>query len=207
MRIALLLSVVGVLFSSAAIESPRDDSHRNMVMFLMEYLEIKYSAYSFDDFLYVAVKQQKMYHIQDQNVIGIYAISTAINGLGGNLGSHRTPIGLHRIKEKVGNGVPVGGILKEKTFTGELANIIDEPVAGNGDQITTRLLHLEGLEPGLNKGEGYDSYYRGIMIHGTPEEGLIGTPSSHGCIRMKNQEVLELFESVKSGTFVVILNN
>jgi lipoprotein-anchoring transpeptidase ErfK/SrfK len=75
------------------------------------------------------------------------------------------------------------------------------------DQITTRLFHLEGLEPGLNQGSDCDSYSRGIMIHGTPDEGLIGTPASHGCVRMKNEDVLQLFEMINHGTYVVILNN
>lgn len=207
MRVAILLSFIGILCCSANPETSRSDGNQNMVMFLKEYLEIKYSTYPFNDFLYVAVKQQKLYHIKDQEVTRVYRISTAKNGLGGKLGSNRTPAGLHRIKEKVGEGLPVGGILKEKTYTGDIAEIITTPIAGNGDQITTRLLHLEGLEPGINKGEGFDSYFRGIMIHGTPEEGLIGTPASHGCIRMKNTEVQELFERVKNGTFVVILNN
>ena len=72
------------------------------------------------------------------------------------------------------------------------------------DLITTRILRLEGLEPGINKGKGIDSFKRCIYIHGTPEEWLIGRPASHGCIRMKNGDVIGLFDLVKRDTLVKI---
>ena len=71
--------------------------------------------------------------------------------------------------------------------------------------ITSRILWLEGTEQGKNKGDGIDSYKRYIYIHGTSEEGLIGQPASHGCIRMKNKDVIDLFKEVSIGTFVLIL--
>lgn len=181
--------------------------YSGMVSFLKEYLSIKYSDHQFDDMLYVAVKQQKMYYIRGNQVVGEYPVSTAKNGLGSQLGSQKTPAGLHLIREKVGGDVPYGGVIKEKVFNGQIAEIIDEPKSVGGDQITTRLFHLDGLELGINKNGQFDSYSRGIMIHGTPEEGLIGQPVSHGCVRMKNKDVAELFELVQAGTKVIILNN
>ena len=73
------------------------------------------------------------------------------------------------------------------------------------DDITSRILWLDGLEKGLNKGEGIDSFKRYIYIHGTSEEGRLGSPASHGCIRMKNKEVIGLYEKIKIGTLVLIL--
>lgn len=181
--------------------------YSGMVTFLKEYLSVKYSELEFNDILYVAVKQQKMYYISGNSVLNEYRISTAKNGLGTKLGSQKTPAGLHIVREKVGDSIPLGGIIKEKVYTGQIANILAEPGATSGDLITTRLFHLDGLEPGINKNGDCDSYSRGIMIHGTPEEGLIGNPVSHGCVRMKNKDVKELFGLVKIGTKVIILNN
>lgn len=181
--------------------------YSGMVSFLKEYLSIKYSDHQFDDILYVAVKQQKMYYIKGNNVLNEYTVSTAKNGLGSQLGSQKTPAGLHLIREKVGDDIPFGGVIKEKVYTGQVANIVDDPISTGRDHITTRLFHLDGLESGINKDGQFDSYSRGIMIHGTPEEGLIGQPVSHGCVRMKNKDIEELFDAVQSGTKVIILNN
>ena len=74
-----------------------------------------------------------------------------------------------------------------------------------GDYVTTRIMWLEGLEPGINKGPGIDSFKRYIYIHGTPEEGRIGRPASHGCIRMRNADVIRLFDDVAVGTLVDIV--
>ena len=103
--------------------------------------------------------------------------------------------------------MPLGGIIKEKVFTGEVSEIISDPKRLGEDRITTRLFHLAGVESGVNKDGNQDSYRRGIMIHGTPEEGLIGQPVSRGCVRMRNEDILQLFRNVQHGTYVVILNN
>lgn len=192
------------------VTSKASDPVRNysgMVSFLTEYLNIKYQHHQFNEFLYVAVKQQKMFYIVDNQVVGEYKISTAENGLGSSSGSHKTPPGLHIIREKVGADVPLGGIIKEKVFTGAVSRIEPKPVSLGTDIITTRLFHLGGMEPGINKNSPNDSYSRGIMIHGTPEEGLIGQPVSHGCVRMMNEDIMQLYDRINTGTFVVILNN
>ncbi len=200
----LLAFTTGLKFSKA------NDPVRNysgMVSFLSEYLSIKYQQHRFNDFLYVAVKQQKMYYIVNNQVVAEYKISTAANGLGSSSGSNKTPSGLHIIREKVGEDVPMGGIIKEKVFTGTISEIELDPVSLGSDMITSRLFHLGGMEPGINKNTPYDSYSRGIMIHGTPEEGLIGQPVSHGCVRMLNHDIIRLYDQINTGTFVVILNN
>ena len=98
----------------------------------------------------------------------------------------------------------MNAILKGRVYTGKQAKIISEPVTTDIDLVTTRILRLSGLESGYNKGGNVDSFNRFIYIHGTPEEGLIGQPASHGCIRMYNKDVVELFELVPAGIKVLI---
>ncbi len=202
----IALFICGLLLTSSnpAAERRKESA---MVSFLSEYLDIKYKEHRFETFMYVAAKKQRLYLISGNEVVRSYPISTAQKGIGQKSGSFQTPVGLHKVREKVGDTVPHSGIIREKVFTGNIAEINNKPQAGSGDVITTRVMHLDGLEPGVNKGDGCDSYQRGIMIHGTPDEGLIGQPASHGCVRMKNEDIIELFNLVTVNTYVVILNN
>lgn len=171
---------------------------------LLEYLEARYPGTPMTrSVLYVSVKSQRLYHVENGMLRHEYVISTARNGLGEQQDSYRTPNGLHRISEKIGAGVPVGGIFQERQYTGQV-------LRGDSigpDLITSRILWLGGLEPGVNQGGRVDSHARSIYIHGTGEEGSIGRPSSHGCIRMRNADVVELFDRVPTGSIVVILDN
>jgi hypothetical protein len=187
--------------------SKKESVHQGLTDFLFDYLSIRYEHVEFSNFLYVAVRQQTMYHIVDGKVITSFKVSTAKNGIGCKKNSEKTPIGLHHISSKAGKDVPIGGIIKGRHFTGEIAEIVTQPISTNSDDITTRALRLDGREEGLNKGGDLDSHDRAIYIHGTPEEGLISQPASHGCIRMKNNDVADLFEEVTEGTLVIILNN
>jgi L,D-peptidoglycan transpeptidase YkuD (ErfK/YbiS/YcfS/YnhG family) len=135
----------------------------------------------------------------------VYPVSTAKNGVGSKTGSQRTPLGLHRVHSKFGAGEPLGMVFDARRATGKLAAIHTTPVDLPEDVITTRILWLEGLEAGKNRGKGVDSHTRFIYIHGTNEEGLIGQPASHGCVRMRNRDVVELFELVAPGTLVEIV--
>jgi lipoprotein-anchoring transpeptidase ErfK/SrfK len=155
----------------------------------------------------ISAAKQELYLVQNGKVTATYKVSTSKKGIGGKAGSDKTPPGIHRIKEKFGEGAKVGAIFKGRAYIGREAKIITEPISVNTDDVTTRILWLEGLEPGINKGEGIDSYKRYIYIHGTPEEGLIGQPASHGCIRMLNKEVIEVFNKVPIGTLVVVVND
>jgi lipoprotein-anchoring transpeptidase ErfK/SrfK len=92
-----------------------------------------------------------------------------------------------------------------RVYTGNIATIYKDNTKSKTDDITTRILWLEGLEIGTNKGEGIDSFNRYIYIHGTSEEGRLGTLASHGCIRMKNKDVIDLYSKVAIGTLVLIL--
>ena len=132
--------------------------------------------------------------------MGSITISTSKYGAGNKAGSNKTPLGLHRIVSKIGRNACIGTIFKRRRNTGKIVRFSNY----SGDLITTRILRLEGLERGVNKGKGIDSFRRCIYIHGTPEEKFIGKPASHGCIRMKNRDIIHLFEIIKRGTRVLI---
>ena len=164
-----------------------------------------YIADDLKELIFVSIKDQKLYYIKDNRIIEGFIISSSKYGTGSEVGSNKTPIGLHNIKEKHGDNVPINGKMTERIFYGQLATIYNDMTESKEDDITSRILWLEGLENGRNKGEGIDSYKRYIYIHGTSEEGRLGTPASHGCIRMKNKDVIDLYKMVEVGTLVLIL--
>jgi lipoprotein-anchoring transpeptidase ErfK/SrfK len=155
------------------------------------------------EFLYVKVATQMLYVVRNSESVREFAVSTARNGIGSQDGSLRTPPGIHRIYRKIGGGAPPGRIFESRCDTG-----IDCTYDGHQNserrQVLTRILWLQGCEPGLNRGDGIDSLSRYIYIHGTNNEEKIGTPNSHGCITMKNNEVIELFDMVEEGCIVII---
>jgi len=158
-----------------------------------------------DEVIYVSIKEQKLYHIQHDSIIKEYIISSSVYGIGNTSGSNKTPIGLHNIRKKYGEKTPINGKMTGRVFQGNIATIYTDQTKSKTDDVTSRILWLEGLEKGKNKGEGIDSFKRYIYIHGTSEEGRLGKPASHGCIRMKNKEVIDLYNLVEVGTLVLIL--
>jgi len=210
----LLFNLSILLFSAFLINASFFTSPRIKVStpiknneFLLEYLSIKYPDQRFENFIYVGVKRQELDLYLNGNRIISYPVSTSMHGAGTKAGSDMTPIGLHKIRGKFGSDAPIGGILKARKYTGNIASIQTNPIKTGEDAITTRILTLEGLENGINKGGELDSYERHIYIHGTAEEGLIGQPASHGCVRMKNEDVIDLFNRVNKDMTVIILNN
>jgi len=188
------------------IEKPMfEPTSETMASFLSDYLSIKYKGRSFKKYMYVSVKYQRLYLIVNDSTIRKYSISTAKKGIGCKAKSNKTPSGLHTIKRKIGENVPFGGILESRRYTGKTAKVLTGKKNADKDYVTTRIMWLQGEEPGLNKGRNMDSYNRYIYIHGTPEEGFIGEPASHGCIRMKNKDVIELYDLVDEGTPILIL--
>ena len=169
-----------------------------------EYTETKCNK-SFNEVLFVNITEQKMYYIKEGGIVKTYVISSSSYGVGNKAGSNKTPIGLHKVKQKFGEETPINGKMIGRVFYGNIATIYTDNTKSKTDDVCSRILWLVGLEEGLNKGEGIDSYNRYIYIHGTSEEGRLGKPASHGCIRMKNKEVIELYEKVKIGTLVLIL--
>ncbi|HVP10974.1 MAG TPA: L,D-transpeptidase [Phycisphaerae bacterium] len=151
--------------------------------------------------LWVSVARQELIGIQNGRVVCRYPCSTAAAGAGSRVGSWQTPLGWHVIDERIGDGLPVGAIFKERKYTGR---VWDPENRTHDDLILTRIMWLRGLEPGLNLGEGVDSHARFIYIHGTPEEDRLGTPASLGCIRMANRDVAELYDLTTTGTPVLI---
>ena len=135
-----------------------------------------------------------------------YRISTAKNGLGEQEGSYCTPHGRHRIAEKIGAGQPMYAVFNARAPTGEIWS--RELAAENPgcDWILTRILWLEGMEEGKNKGGQVDSHDRYIYIHGTNREDLIGQPASAGCICLRNTDVIELYDLAPINTRIEIIS-
>src|SRR5574340_539459 len=140
----------------------------------------------------------------DNHVIRQYRISSAKNGVGQENGSFCTPLGKHIIRAKIGAGQPVNTVFVRRRPTGEIYS----PELGaryqGRDWILTRILWLSGCEPGFNRLGSVDTMRRYIYIHGTPDEVALGRPGSRGCVRMRNADLVELFEQVGVGTPVEI---
>ncbi|MEP1213872.1 MAG: L,D-transpeptidase [Marinobacter sp.] len=133
-----------------------------------------------------------------------YQISTALNGAGERQSSGCTPTGRHYVRAMVGDGEPLNTVFVARRPTGE---VYSPELAGQfpeRDWILSRILWLCGLESGKNRGAGVDSFRRFIYIHGTPDSEPMGVPRSHGCIRMRNTDVVDLYGRVKPGTPVFI---
>ena len=162
---------------------------------------------TYDEILFVSVKEQKMYHIVKNTIEKEYHVSTAKKGVGNKKNSFMTPYGLHYIREKHGSETPLNGRMIGRVFYGQIATIHNDSTSSKTDDITTRILWLSGMEKNVNKGGNLDSYNRYIYIHGTSEEGKIGTPVSNGCIRMLNNDIIELYNNVDIGTKILILVN
>ena len=178
---------------------------QNPVEMINDHCKSKYGQ-QFKELIYVSIKNQKLYHISENTNNDEYTISSAKKGIGNIRNSDKTPIGLHYIKEKYGQKTPINGRMIARKFEGLIATIYQDTSSSKTDDITSRILWLAGLEEGINKGGNVDSYQRYIYIHGTSEEGKLGTPASHGCIRMSNLDVINLFDKVKEGTKVLILD-
>jgi len=178
---------------------------QNPVEMINDHCKSKYGQ-QFKELIYVSIKNQKLYHISDNTINDEYTISSAKKGIGNIRNSDKTPIGLHYIKEKYGQKTSINGRMIARKFEGLIATIYQDTSSSKTDDITSRILWLAGLEEGINKGGNVDSYQRYIYIHGTSEEGKLGTPASHGCIRMSNLDVINLFDKVKEGTKVLILD-
>jgi len=164
-----------------------------------------YISTDYSELLCVSIENQKMYHIKEGEIVKKYIISSSEYGTGSEAGSNKTPLGLHKVKEKYGDETPINGRMIGRVFYGQIASLYNDKTKSKTDDVTSRIFWLEGLEKGKNKGEGIDSYKRYIYIHGTSEEGRLGTPASHGCIRMKNKEVIDLYKIIEVGTLVLIL--
>jgi len=131
-------------------------------------------------------------------------IATASNGVGEHNGSECTPRGWHVIRAKIGGGCVANTVFRGRRATGEIYTPALRQQLPERDWILTRILWLSGLEPGFNRLHKVDTLRRYIYIHGCPDEDVMGVPSSHGCIKMHNAELIALFDLVPVGTRVLI---
>jgi UDP-N-acetylmuramate--alanine ligase len=150
----------------------------------------------------VDVALQRLSLIERSRVATSFPVSTASAGVGGEDGSGRTPAGWHRIHSRIGAGAPFGAVFVSREPTGEIWR--GEP--REEDLILTRVLRLDGLEESVNHGPGCDSLARYIYIHGSNHEEDLGRPASHGCVRMASADVVELFDRVREGDPVLIMD-
>ena len=151
----------------------------------------------------VSIERQELALLIDGTLQRIFSISTSKNPPSCLADSYGTPLGLHALADKIGDGEPLGMVLKGRMATGQLFSESPEDEQLR-NLITTRIIRLRGLETGRNRGEGCDSYARYIYIHGTNHENRIGEPFSGGCIEMLNSEVIELFDAVAKGDLIWI---
>lgn len=153
----------------------------------------------------ISLERQKLYVIDGDKIIKEYPVSTSKYGKGNDKDSEKTPTGIHRIYKKIGEGMP-----PDTYFIGRVPYTKEEAEKKFGelkDKITARIIWLEGCEEGINKGKNeegkiVDTKERYIYIHGTPED--ISSPSSRGCIRMRNEDIIELFDMVRENDLVLI---
>jgi len=152
----------------------------------------------------VSFPEQRLRLVNGEAILLDVPVSTAGNGPGERTGSECTPRGRHVVRAKIGDGAPPGSVFVGRRATGELFHPRLRAQYPDRDWILTRILWLSGLEPGRNRLGNVDTMRRFIYIHGCPDDVVLGTPGSHGCIRMRNSDVVELFRRVPVGTPVLL---
>lgn len=153
--------------------------------------------------IFVNLDQQRL-HWSDGKSSRVYPVSTSKFGAGEVNGSFKTPRGRHVIRAKIGAGQPLGAVFRGRRPTGEIYTEALGRAQPERDWILTRILWLCGTEPGRNRFGPVDTMRRYIYIHGAPDGEAFGVPGSIGCIRMRNADILDLFERVESGAVVQI---
>lgn len=156
------------------------------------------------NYLDICIATQQLTVYADGNKGRSYPVSTAKKGAGELMGSECTPTGWHSVRAKIGAGQALNSVFVGRRATGEIYNADLGRLYPQRDWILTRILWLGGLEPGKNRYGKVDTAWRYIYIHGCPDQLMNGSPDSHGCIRMKNADVLDLFNRVDVGLKVYI---
>lgn len=153
----------------------------------------------------ISISDQQLKVIDDHGkTLAGYAVSTALKGAGEEKNSYCTPRGKHIVRAKIGEDAPINSVFRGRRQTGEIWTPELASQQPGRDWILTRILWLSGCEPGFNRLGNVDTMQRYIYIHGTPDNEPMGKPGSHGCVRMRNQDVIELFDLVPVGTSVII---
>lgn len=162
------------------------------------------SAISDAPFLEISIALQRLRLCRGHEVLVEYPVSTARNGPGEQRDTGCTPRGEHRIRIKIGEGCAPGTVFRARRPTGEIYSPALAAIQPQRDWILSRILWLSGSEVGHNRGGQCDTLRRFIYIHGCPDSAPMGVPLSHGCIRMRNTDLIELFGRVSRGTRVLI---
>jgi lipoprotein-anchoring transpeptidase ErfK/SrfK len=144
--------------------------------------------------IHVSIRDQQLTVKENEHAIRAYPVSTSRFGIGTEEGSFKTPTGRFRVAQKIGDDMPDGTV-----FVGRVPLRPEDPLPATDDFVTSRILWLDGLDE-----HNANTRQRFVYIHGTRHEDEIGTAASHGCVRMRNADVIELFEMVDEGTPVVI---
>jgi len=148
------------------------------------------------DLLHISLADQRLYGFANGQLLVRLPVSTALNGAGERYGSGCTPRGRHWVRAKIGEGLPLGAVLRGRRWTGEVYSAALSEEFPDRDWILTRILWLSGCEPGRNRLGEVDTFRRYIYLHGTPDSEPMGIPRSHGCVRLRNADLLELFSRV-----------
>lgn len=152
----------------------------------------------------IDVQKQQLTLLQNNTVIARYQVSTAKNGVGQQQGSECTPAGWHTIRAKIGGQAKENTVFVGRRPTNEIFSENLRQQEPERDWILTRILWLSGLEKGLNRGGEVDTMRRYIYIHGCPDNDSFASPSSHGCVKMHNKDIISLYENIEPGTHVLI---
>lgn len=154
--------------------------------------------------IFISVQQQTMNCFEEEQLLFTYLISTGKNGVGEMINSERTPRGWHKIHSIIGLENDTNSVFIARKWSGEIYSETLAQQEPGRDWILTRILQLDGMEPGRNKGGNVDSLSRYIYIHGTPDSTKLGVPGSRGCIRMRNNEIIHLANWASTSTLVHI---
>lgn len=157
-------------------------------------------------YICVSIAAQRLQLVDKNQVLFEVMIATAKNGMGEEFGSECTPGGWHKIRAKIGAGCAENTVFIARRPTGEIYSASLQQKHPDRDWILTRIMWLSGLEVGFNRSGRQDSMRRYIYIHGCPDSHPMGVPSSHGCIKMRNTDVIQLFDLIDAGTAVLIVD-
>ena len=183
-----------------ACKTPELSSGLGIMALLTIFIILSTLSYS----IVISISAQTLSLFDAQTRLQVFSVSTALNGVGGDKNSGKTPLGRHVIRAKIGQGSPVNTVFVGRRATGEVYSEALALQYPKRDWVLSRILWLSGKERGVNRLGEVDTMQRYIYIHGTPDREPMGVPLSHGCIRMRNADVITLFECVPVGTEVLI---
>jgi hypothetical protein len=195
-RCVVAIVVMGCVPACTSVR-PAAGGHRLPEAFLADCQRLRFTPTKY--ILTVNIGRQAAWLFEDSKFVRELPCSTSRFGIGEVKNSFRTPRGLHRIAEKIGEGAPAGTIFRDRKVIGHIAQL---GVKAGG--ITTRIMWLDGLDPGFNSGGNVDTHAREIYIHGTGDQASLGRPASWGCIHFADPDLMALYDSLPSGTLVWI---